>query len=379
MSQNNKFSEYSLSESSKLALLSAVSYLNESLDNTLNESMSPTEREHDEIKRHAISAAKAGHRVVINGKTAWAGLGNRSGLHSYADELIDTKWKQSGDKLKKKLSDLGPGDEVELHSFNNTTRDRGRWNKFAHMTVKGSDSNLSEAAVRTNSNGESFIQFKCPGFSNATSPKKHHAVMKKMVDTIDKNSQEFSGSDVSKLISPTYHGDFVLYKQQHFKGSDGHTYKVHGVDTENWRGFSLRITRLNPENAKKVQDRLVEPGKAEVPDFKFDKHQNILRESVDGVDWDEDKYRKIGDELVKHADNHRDDELRMSELHYNRSNGRYYANVKSNKGDFGDYSFKLSAGNHHSFPQDVREEETYHRSGMESIGSHDSKDNVDIH
>ena len=35
--------------------------------------------------------AEHGNRVTVAGKNIWAGLGNRSGLHSYADKMIRDK------------------------------------------------------------------------------------------------------------------------------------------------------------------------------------------------------------------------------------------------------------------------------------------------
>lgn len=74
-----------------------------------------------------LSWAEEGNRVTIAGKNIWPGLGNRSGLHSYADELIRDKWNKSGDRFAKKIDALPAGTEVELKRFKSTNRDRGRW------------------------------------------------------------------------------------------------------------------------------------------------------------------------------------------------------------------------------------------------------------
>ena len=71
--------------------------------------------------------AEEGGRVTVAGKNIWPGLGNRSGLHSYADEMVREKWYKSGDRFAKKLENLPVGTEVELKRFKNTNRDRGRW------------------------------------------------------------------------------------------------------------------------------------------------------------------------------------------------------------------------------------------------------------
>jgi len=91
-------------------------------------------REHEPWYGAAVNAAKNGDRVVFvpaaGGKpsTIWGGVGNRSGLHSFVYELLDEKWKKSGERFKKKLESL-PDGKIEIHYFRNTTRDRGRWVK----------------------------------------------------------------------------------------------------------------------------------------------------------------------------------------------------------------------------------------------------------
>jgi nuclear transport factor 2 (NTF2) superfamily protein len=78
------------------------------------------------------NAARDGNRVVLAGKkptTLWAGLGNRSGLHSFAYALLSEKWDKSGERFLKKLSGLRSGARVEVYSFRNIDRDRGRWVK----------------------------------------------------------------------------------------------------------------------------------------------------------------------------------------------------------------------------------------------------------
>lgn len=71
--------------------------------------------------------AKEGSRLVVDGKTIWAGLGNRSGLHSFAYTLLGDKWNKSGKGLIKKLIALPDGAKVEVQLFHNKTRDRGSW------------------------------------------------------------------------------------------------------------------------------------------------------------------------------------------------------------------------------------------------------------
>ena len=71
--------------------------------------------------------AEEGNRVTVAGKNIWPGLGNRSGLHSYGDDLVSKKWAKSGDRFAKKIDELPPGTEVELKRFKNINRDRGKW------------------------------------------------------------------------------------------------------------------------------------------------------------------------------------------------------------------------------------------------------------
>lgn len=67
--------------------------------------------------------------------TLWAGLGNRSGLHAYADTVIREKFEKSGPGLRKKLVKLLDGDVVEIQDFRNKTRDRGNWVTFRRVTI----------------------------------------------------------------------------------------------------------------------------------------------------------------------------------------------------------------------------------------------------
>lgn len=86
--------------------------------------------------------ARHGDRVVFipkgetKAKTLWGGLGNRSGLHDYADVLTSQKWEKSGDRLKCKLAKLEPGSgKIKIQSYGNINRDRGRWHTFKTISV----------------------------------------------------------------------------------------------------------------------------------------------------------------------------------------------------------------------------------------------------
>jgi hypothetical protein len=68
-------------------------------------------------------------------RTLWAGLGNRSGLHDYAETLLAEKWAKSGDHFQRRLLEMPRGTKVETWRFSNTTRDRGRWFRVATFTL----------------------------------------------------------------------------------------------------------------------------------------------------------------------------------------------------------------------------------------------------
>jgi len=87
--------------------------------------------------------AREGNRVVVNGKAVWGGLGNRSGLHSYAGVMIREKWQKSGPRFEAKIDALPPGTEVELFWFKNIDRDRGRWVKSKTLTIPATPSGAS--------------------------------------------------------------------------------------------------------------------------------------------------------------------------------------------------------------------------------------------
>jgi len=81
--------------------------------------------------------AEEGNRVTVAGKNIWVGLGNRSGLHSYADELTREKWAKSGDRFTKKIMNLPAGTEVELKRYQSASRDRGNWVTAGVVTTTG--------------------------------------------------------------------------------------------------------------------------------------------------------------------------------------------------------------------------------------------------
>ena len=59
----------------------------------------------------------------MDGKTVWGGLGNRSGLHDYANTIIREKWEKSGGRFEKKMREA-EFTLIELQMFHNINRDR---------------------------------------------------------------------------------------------------------------------------------------------------------------------------------------------------------------------------------------------------------------
>lgn len=65
----------------------------------------------------------------------WDGLGNRAGLHSFANELLAKRWRKSGQRFLAKLAGLSDGTVVTSQRFHNITRDRGRWRNHGNLTL----------------------------------------------------------------------------------------------------------------------------------------------------------------------------------------------------------------------------------------------------
>lgn len=110
--------------------------IRESISSRLKEAYADVIGSGDPVQE-ILQWAEEGNRVTVAGKNIWPGLGNRSGLHSYADETIREKWWKSGDRFAKKLEKLPAGTEVELKRFKNTNRDRGKWITAGTVTIVG--------------------------------------------------------------------------------------------------------------------------------------------------------------------------------------------------------------------------------------------------
>lgn len=94
------------------------------------------ETRNENAYQRAINAASYdGDRVILNGKTIWAGLGNRSGLHSYLPIAIANKWKQSAETFLFKLFYAEAGSGIDIQMFRNQTRDRGFWGSICRLSI----------------------------------------------------------------------------------------------------------------------------------------------------------------------------------------------------------------------------------------------------
>ena len=82
---------------------------------------------HTGLKDRLMDAARNGHRVTLNGKQIWAGLGNRSGLHHFLHDILEEKFVKGRTRYAKILDGAKAGDEFTILEFVNETRDRGLW------------------------------------------------------------------------------------------------------------------------------------------------------------------------------------------------------------------------------------------------------------
>lgn len=84
-----------------------------------------------ETREYLLNMARDGHRIELvhpeKNKRLWVGLGNRAGLHSFADTLLREKYDKGEARLVKKLDALPRGARISLFVFENINRDRGRW------------------------------------------------------------------------------------------------------------------------------------------------------------------------------------------------------------------------------------------------------------
>lgn len=90
-------------------------------------------------KSQLIAYAKEGCKIValIDDKktTLWAGLGNRSGLHSFAYTLINEAYEKKSPRFLKRLDKLPSKATVEVYAYQNKTRDSGGWKLIDTISV----------------------------------------------------------------------------------------------------------------------------------------------------------------------------------------------------------------------------------------------------
>ncbi len=86
------------------------------------------------VVERLITHAKQGDRILIDGKGVWAGLGNRSGLHSFVGIALSDAWDRRGARFVARL-EKSVGVATVLR-FSNITRDRGRWVPIAEYRLK---------------------------------------------------------------------------------------------------------------------------------------------------------------------------------------------------------------------------------------------------
>lgn len=91
----------------------------------------------DEMEFECVARSGDRIKVTVDGveKTLWSGLGNRAGLHEYANELCYEKWMKSGGRLLKKLRSLKEGAKLTVYTYRVITRDRGRWVEVYSKTL----------------------------------------------------------------------------------------------------------------------------------------------------------------------------------------------------------------------------------------------------
>ena len=85
--------------------------------------------------------------------------------------------------------------------------------------------------------GKEFIQFKTPNISGLEPDQ----CRKKISACLRKQSLPFTGLDISTMFYRD-NGDYKLYGKFPFE-SNGQKYYWTGVDTENWKGFSVKIVK----------------------------------------------------------------------------------------------------------------------------------------
>lgn len=96
--------------------------------------------ENASVLNAALELAKSQPDIRLTdkaGKVLWTGIGNLSGLHGHAYELLKEKFEKSERNLTKKLTKVIANEEqLTVQRFNNITRDRGRWENLRIISAK---------------------------------------------------------------------------------------------------------------------------------------------------------------------------------------------------------------------------------------------------
>lgn len=101
-----------------------------------------------------------------------------------------------------------------------------------------------------------FIKFKCPGYSDKDSNTVTRAIMR----LVDRKSMEYAGVPISGLFFNANNRRWNLYDGAYFRGADGSVFYFIGADTENWKGFSVKIGRVPEEKAAKLSKESIKEG-----------------------------------------------------------------------------------------------------------------------
>lgn len=102
------------------------------------------------------------------------------------------------------------------------------------------------AAIKTcKETGRSYIQFKT---GNPSLCKDSITYISKVMKKVMQESVAFTNVDITTVFRKP-RGDFKLYGRHYFINSTGDVYYWIGVDTENHKGWSLRIVKLDDDTA----------------------------------------------------------------------------------------------------------------------------------
>ena len=97
------------------------------------------------------------------------------------------------------------------------------------------------AKPKIDTQGRKYVQFKTIAPSKQVDGNWREVpnYTKKVLKQVAKESLAFTGVDISTMIQET-NGNWKLYGQHAFNNGDERYYWT-GVDTENWKGFSIKI------------------------------------------------------------------------------------------------------------------------------------------